>query len=77
MPCPRRQRRRTPAYGGRPAKTGSLTKPGAGSRAGCAYAIQAGREVRIIVRPEEIDDLASIALAKSIEESLQYAGQIE
>jgi len=33
--------------------------------------------VRIIVRPEEMDDPASIALAKSIEENLQYAGQIE
>ena len=46
-----------------------------------SYAIQAGREVRIIVRPEEIDDLASIQLAKevakSVEENLQYPGQIK
>jgi ribonuclease Y len=46
-----------------------------------SYAIQAGREVRIIVRPEEIDDLASIELAKnvakSVEENLQYPGQIK
>jgi len=46
-----------------------------------SYAIQAGREVRIIVRPEEIDDLASIDLAKevakSVEENLQYPGQIK
>ncbi len=44
------------------------------------YAIQAGREVRIIVRPEEIDDLASARLArdiaKQIEETMQYPGQI-
>jgi ribonuclease Y len=45
-----------------------------------AYAIQAGREVRIIVRPEEIDDLESTRLArdiaKKIEETMQYPGQI-
>ena len=45
-----------------------------------SYAIQAGREVRIIVRPEEIDDLASARLArdiaKQIEETMQYPGQI-
>ncbi len=46
-----------------------------------SYALQAGREVRIFVRPEEIDDLESIRLArnvaKSIEESMQYPGQIK
>jgi ribonuclease Y len=46
-----------------------------------AYAIQAGREVRIIVRPEEVDDLASARmardLAKNIEETMQYPGQIK
>jgi ribonucrease Y len=45
------------------------------------YAIQAGREVRIIVKPEEIDDLASARLsrdiAKKIEETMQYPGQIK
>lgn len=45
------------------------------------YAIQAGREIRIIVRPEDIDDLASSRLArdvvKRIEEQLQYPGQIK
>ena len=45
-----------------------------------AFAIQAGREVRIIVRPEEIDDLAAARLArdiaKKIEETMQYPGQI-
>jgi len=45
-----------------------------------AYAIQAGREVRIIVKPEDIDDLEAARLArdiaKKIEESMQYPGQI-
>ena len=46
-----------------------------------AYAIQAGREVRIIVRPEEIDDFTAGKLArdiaKQIEETMQYPGQIK
>jgi ribonuclease Y len=46
-----------------------------------AYAIQAGREVRIIVKPEEIDDLEATRLArdiaKKIEETMQYPGQIK
>jgi ribonuclease Y len=46
-----------------------------------SYAIQAGREVRIIVRPEDIDDLAATRMArdiaKKIEESMQYPGQIK
>ena len=45
------------------------------------YAIQAGREVRILVHPEEIDDAASSRLARDvvrkIEEQLQYPGQIK
>jgi ribonuclease Y len=45
-----------------------------------SYAIQAGREIRILVKPEEIDDLAAMRLArdivKRIEESLEYPGQI-
>jgi len=45
-----------------------------------AFAIQAGREVRILVKPETIDDLASARLArdiaKKIEETMQYPGQI-
>ncbi len=46
-----------------------------------SYAIQAGREVRIIVRPEDIDDLGATRLArdiaKKIEETMQYPGQIK
>ncbi len=48
---------------------------------GKSYAIQAGREVRIIVKPEAIDDLATVRLArdvvKKIEESLEFPGQIK
>lgn len=44
------------------------------------YAIQAGREIRVLVRPEEIDDLKAITIskeiAKKIEDNLQYPGQI-
>ena len=46
-----------------------------------SFAVQAGREVRILVRPEEIDDLASTRLARDIvhqiEETLTYPGQIK
>jgi ribonuclease Y len=46
-----------------------------------SYALQAGREVRIFVKPEDIDDLAAITLArdvaKRIEETMQYPGQIK
>ncbi len=46
-----------------------------------SYAIQAGREVRIIVRPEDIDDLEATRLArdvaKKIEDTMQYPGQIK
>ncbi len=46
-----------------------------------SFAIQAGREVRIIVKPEDVDDLAAIRLArdiaKKIEENLDYPGQIK
>ncbi len=44
------------------------------------YAIQAGREIRVLVRPEDVDDMAAIQLskeiAKKIEDNLQYPGQI-
>jgi ribonuclease Y len=46
-----------------------------------SYALQAGREVRIIVQPEDIDDLDASRLArdiaKQIEETMQYPGQIK
>ncbi|NMA66987.1 MAG: ribonuclease Y [Clostridiaceae bacterium] len=46
-----------------------------------SYAIQAGREIRIIVKPDNIDDLAAINLnrdiAKKIEQDLDYPGQIK
>jgi ribonuclease Y len=46
-----------------------------------SFAIQAGREVRILVKPQEIDDLAAARLArdivKKIEENLEYPGQIK
>lgn len=45
-----------------------------------SYAIQAGREVRIIVKPEEVDDVEAHRIAKDIatqiEETMQYPGQI-
>ena len=45
-----------------------------------AFAIQAGREVRVVVDPQEVDDLGAMRLArdvsKQIEDSLQYPGQI-
>ncbi len=46
-----------------------------------SYAIQAGREIRIMVKPEEVDDLAILHLskevAKKVEETLEYPGQIK
>jgi ribonuclease Y len=46
-----------------------------------AYAIQAGREVRVIVRPADVDDMAATALArdvaKKIEDEMEYPGQIK
>jgi ribonuclease Y len=46
-----------------------------------SFAIQAGREVRIIVKPEELDEIATSQLAseiaRKIEESLDYPGQIK
>ncbi len=46
-----------------------------------SFAIQAGREIRILVKPEEIDDLGAMRLArdivKKIEEGLQYPGQVK
>jgi len=46
-----------------------------------SYAIQAGREIRIIVQPDKISDADAIALArdirKKIEESMEYPGQVK
>jgi len=46
-----------------------------------AFAIQAGREVRIMVKPDKVDDLAAVRLvrdiAKRIESELDYPGQIK
>ena len=46
-----------------------------------AYAIQAGRELRVVVKPEEIDDLMSYQIARNIKEKIesevQYPGTIK
>jgi len=46
-----------------------------------SYAIQAGREIRVFVEPEEVDDAGALILAsqiaKEIEENLVYPGQIK
>lgn len=46
-----------------------------------AYAVQAGREIRVIVKPEEIDDLESYQIARNIknriENEMQYPGTIK
>jgi ribonuclease Y len=46
-----------------------------------SFAIQAGREIRIIVRPEDIDDIEATRLARDvsrkIEETMQYPGEIK
>jgi ribonuclease Y len=45
------------------------------------FAVQAGREVRIIVRPGEVDDFTAAKLArdtaKKIEDEMEYPGQIK
>ena len=46
-----------------------------------SYAIQAGREIRVFVKPEEIDDLQAKKIAKAIanriQEELRYPGEIK
>lgn len=45
------------------------------------YAIQAGREIRVFVRPEEVDDLTALKMAREIadkiEQELKYPGEIK
>ncbi|HPX94612.1 MAG TPA: ribonuclease Y [Candidatus Moranbacteria bacterium] len=45
------------------------------------YAIQAGREIRVFVKPEEVDDLGALKLAREIadkiEQDLKYPGEIK
>ena len=46
-----------------------------------SFAVQAGRELRVIVKPEEVDDLKSIQIARDIKEkienTMQYPGTIK
>ena len=46
-----------------------------------SYAIQAGREIRIMVKPEVVDDAGALSMAraivKRIEEEMEYPGQIK
>ena len=46
-----------------------------------AYALQAGREIRVIVEPTEVDDdaaaLLSHEIARQIEDQLEYPGQVK
>jgi len=46
-----------------------------------SYAIQAGREIRIIVQPEEVDDNSAVLLARDvanrIEQDMEYPGQVQ
>lgn len=46
-----------------------------------SYAIQAGREIRVMVQPDQVDDLEAVKLshdlAKQIEKELDYPGQIK
>ena len=46
-----------------------------------SFAIQAGREIRVMVKPDKVDDAEAAALAhnivKKIEDELEYPGQIK
>ena len=55
----------------------AVSKPGVAK----AYALQAGREIRVIVEPSEVDDdgtaLLSYEIAREIEDQLEYPGQVK
>src|SRR6187551_1849677 len=55
----------------------AVSKPGVAK----AYALQAGREIRVIVEPSEVDDdgtaLLSYEIARQIEDQLKYPGQVK
>jgi len=55
----------------------AAAKPGVAK----AYALQAGREIRVIVEPSEVDDegtaLLSFEIAREIEDQLEYPGQVK
>ena len=55
----------------------ATSKPGVAK----AYALQAGREIRVIVEPTEVDDdqtaLLSFEIARQIEDQLEYPGQVK
>ncbi len=55
----------------------AMAKPGVAK----AYALQAGREIRVIVEPSEVDDdgaaLLSHEIARAIEDQLEYPGQVK
>ncbi len=55
----------------------AVSKPGVAK----AYALQAGREIRVIVEPTEVDDdgtaLLSYEIARQIEDQLEYPGQVK
>jgi ribonuclease Y len=58
-------------------ETIAMAKPGVQK----AYALQAGREIRVIVEPTEVDDdgtaLLSYEIAREIEDQLEYPGQVK
>ncbi len=55
----------------------AMSRPGVAK----AYALQAGREIRVIVEPSEVDDngaaLLSFEIARTIEDQLEYPGQVK
>ena len=66
-----------------PPRNTSVTVADVAHKAGVskAYALQAGREIRVIVEPTEVDDdgtaLLSYEIARQIEDQLEYPGQVK